>query len=79
MEFLFALLIMGGCFLGLGLGYFLAGKKLRGSCGGVAVKYKGQEIECTVCGKKGSEIDTCDTPENEAVRLDEAKKKTSDT
>jgi len=60
MEILLTFLIIAACFAGLGIGLILTGKKLKGSCGGVASKGKGPDIECSICGKKGDEIDSCE-------------------
>lgn len=49
------------CFALLAVGYIVAGKKIKGSCGGIGIQYKGEDIECGVCGKKGDEIAQCDT------------------
>jgi len=74
MEILLAFFIMVGCFAALSLGWILSGKKLRGSCGGVGLKQKGEDIECGVCGKKGSEIEICDMPAEKTTPPADSKK-----
>lgn len=64
MEIILTFLIIAACFAGLGIGFIISGKKLKGSCGGFAAKGLGPDVECSVCGKKGDEIDACDTPED---------------
>jgi len=60
MEILLTFVIISMCFGLLSLGWVLGGKKIKGSCGGLGIVYKGEEIECGICGKKGEEIATCD-------------------
>jgi len=64
MEILLALVIVILCVAGLGLGYLVSGKRLKGSCGGFAIRTKEGEVRCGVCGKEGDEIETCDSEEN---------------
>ncbi len=60
LDILFTLVIFVACFALLAVGYIVAGKKIKGSCGGIGIQYKGEDIECGVCGKKGDEIAQCD-------------------
>ena len=45
----------GMCFLLLGIGFFIRGTVLKGSCGGAA-QVLGEDASCGVCGRKEKEI-----------------------
>ena len=56
MEIFLSILIFILCFLGMSLGIVLAGKKIKGSCGGTAHLEKELGLSCGGCAKKEKEI-----------------------
>ena len=63
MEIVLAVAVFGSAMLAMGVGTLLAGRRLRGSCGGVAVEgHDGDAISCGACPSAEAEVCPGDDP-----------------
>lgn len=63
MEIMLAIAVFGGAMLAMGVGVMVAGRRLRGSCGGVEVHgHDGDAISCGACPSAEAEVCPSDDP-----------------